>query len=456
MRVLLEALCHLVLRIFFRRIEVVGEAQLPEGGILLAPNHPNGLLDPLLVFTCADRRVSFLAKASLFETFVVKHFVRSFEALPVYRAQDGHDTAKNRETLAAAADVLARGGAIAIFPEGKSHDAPQMSRLKTGAARIALGGRASGPDDATVHVVPTGIFYVDKRTFRSDAAIVYGAPIEVPRVALDGEGEVPREAARALTDAIDAGLADVVLQAESHELLHLTSLAARLVRGARKDRGEMPLPALEGPDDEGELARERRLRDRMVRRYGELERERPGHAQRLIDRMVALEAQFEHHGLDPGRRARRSFPVGRALGSLFALLATLPLALVGLVLSYPTYRFVGALASRMSKGEDAPLATLKMLGGMLFFPLTWLLVAVGVGITRGGAEAALAGLLAPLASYTALRFFEALPRVSAWLSAVRLRLGGADAIAALEAERSAIYEELVALAEPSSAEADVT
>ena len=73
-------------------------------------------------------------------------------------------------------------------------------------------------------------------------------------------------------------------------------------------------------------------------------------------------------------------PVGRALGSLFALLVTLPLALVGLVLSYPTYRFVGALASRMSKGEDAPLATLKMLGGMLFFPLTWLLVAVGVYI----------------------------------------------------------------------------
>ncbi|MFK7987706.1 MAG: 1-acyl-sn-glycerol-3-phosphate acyltransferase [Sandaracinaceae bacterium] len=447
MRVLLEALCHLVLRIFFRRIEIVGEAQLPEAGVLLAPNHPNGLLDPLFVFTCADRKVSFLAKASLFDTFIVKHFVRTFEALPVYRAQDGHDTKKNAETLEAAAAVLAGGGAIAIFPEGKSHDAPEISRLKTGAARIALGGRANGPEHAPVFVVPTGIFYVDKRTFRSDAALVYGAPVEVPRVALDEAGEVPHEHARALTERIDAGLDAVVLQAESHALLHLSALASRLVQGARIDRGEEPLPVLDGPEDEGELARERRLRDRMIRRYGELETESPGRAEALVSRMRALEAQFEHHGLDPGGRARRAFPVGRAAGSLLLLLAAMPLALTGLVLSYPTYRLVGALAARFSKGEDAAVATLKMLGGLLFFPLTWLACGVSVGLSVGWLNGVVALLLAPLSSYVALRFFEALPRVSAWVRALRLRLTGADVLTTLEAERGALYDELLAAAE---------
>lgn len=447
MRVLLEALCHLVLRIFFRRIEVVGESLLPEAGLLLAPNHPNGLLDPLFVFTCADRKVSFLAKASLFDTFIVKHFVRTFEALPVYRAQDGHDTSKNAETLEAAAAVLAGGGAIAIFPEGKSHDAPQVSRLKTGAARIALGGRANGPEDAPVFVVPTGIFYVDKRTFRSDAALVYGTPIEVPRVALDESGDVPHEHARALTDRIDAGLEEVVLQAESHALLHLSALASRLVRGARIDRGEEPLPVLDGPEDEGDLARERRLRDRMIRRYSELESESPGRAEALVARMQRLEAQFAHHGLDAGRRARRAFPVGRALGSLLSLLAVLPLAMLGLLLSYPTYRLVGALAARFSKGEDAALATLKMLGGLLFFPLTWIAAAVVAGLSAGGSAAAVMAVLGPLSSYAALRFFEALPRVSSWVHALRLRLTGADVLATLEAERSALYDELLAVAE---------
>ena len=50
--------------------------------------------------------------------------------------------------------VLDEGGAIGIFPEGLSHDASHLARLKTGAARLAIGGAPAdwGSPDHTVRV----------------------------------------------------------------------------------------------------------------------------------------------------------------------------------------------------------------------------------------------------------------------------------------------------------------
>ena len=66
------------------------------------------------------------------------------------------------------------GGAITIFPEGKSHSEPQLAALKTGAARIALKALAGGAD---VTVVPVGLTYARKHRFRSEVCIEVGAPI---------------------------------------------------------------------------------------------------------------------------------------------------------------------------------------------------------------------------------------------------------------------------------------
>ena len=64
MRTLLTPLLRLVLRIFFRRIEVTGAERVPsEGPVIFVLNHPNGLIDPACLLCLAPRRVSFLAKA---------------------------------------------------------------------------------------------------------------------------------------------------------------------------------------------------------------------------------------------------------------------------------------------------------------------------------------------------------------------------------------------------------
>src|SRR5215210_3433496 len=85
-RRLVHAVISVALRLFFRRIETSGVELVPEmGPLVFVLNHPNGLIDPALVFCALPRRVSFLAKSPLFPLPVVGWLLRTVEALPLYR-----------------------------------------------------------------------------------------------------------------------------------------------------------------------------------------------------------------------------------------------------------------------------------------------------------------------------------------------------------------------------------
>jgi hypothetical protein len=95
------------------------------------------------------------------------------------------------------------------------------------------------------------------------------------------------------------------------------------------------------------------------------------------------------------------------LSSLW-LLILLPIALLGAIIQWPTYRLIGVLANRFSRGEDEVVATIKCIGALVLYPLTWLAIAALVA-TRAGVLAALLTLIVlPLLGYIALRVFELL------------------------------------------------
>jgi 1-acyl-sn-glycerol-3-phosphate acyltransferase len=95
----------------------------------------------------------------------------------VERRQDNVDTSSNRSSFEACHRVLAAGHAVAIFPEGTTHDRLQLAPIRTGAARIALGARASGVEGITM--VPVGILYESKFKLRSRALVRIGEPIDL-------------------------------------------------------------------------------------------------------------------------------------------------------------------------------------------------------------------------------------------------------------------------------------
>ena len=176
------AALRVTLQLFFRTVKVEGDEHLPrDHAYIVALNHPNGLIDPGLVLVTAEAPISFLAKSTIFEMPVLGWLARTLRAIPVYRRQDaGADVAQNARTFEVAREVLMDGGAIALFPEGISHDARTLLPLKTGAARIALGAARRSDAPLRLSLVPAALLYSSKTRFRSDVVLRYGPPIAVP------------------------------------------------------------------------------------------------------------------------------------------------------------------------------------------------------------------------------------------------------------------------------------
>src|SRR5262245_19733866 len=113
-----------LIRLYYPKIEVTGRNHIPDNGpVLLVANHANSLIDPVIVGIAAQRPVRFFAKAPLFDTPVLGPVMRALGMLPAFRGQDdGSQVRRNLESLNVAAQALARGDAVGIFPEGKSHE----------------------------------------------------------------------------------------------------------------------------------------------------------------------------------------------------------------------------------------------------------------------------------------------------------------------------------------------
>ena len=67
-----------LIRLYYPKVEVTGREWIPTTGpVLLAANHANSLIDPVIVGIAARRSVRFFAKAPLFETPVLGRLMRA-------------------------------------------------------------------------------------------------------------------------------------------------------------------------------------------------------------------------------------------------------------------------------------------------------------------------------------------------------------------------------------------
>jgi 1-acyl-sn-glycerol-3-phosphate acyltransferase len=425
--------------VFFPRIEISGIDRVPaDGPVMLVVNHPNGLIDPLFLLCLSPRPVSFLAKSTLFDMPVIGWFVKAMGSIPVYRRQDGaFDPSKNRQTFERTRNILASGGAIAIFPEGASHGDPKLRPMKTGAARIALGAASLSSDTAPLTIVPLGIYYTAKPTFRSSALLYFGEPISVAPAALKSNGEPPSDAVRALTGRIEQALNDVTLQAEEHEALALVARAEEVFSSEEPAAAERLVDKFE-------------LRRRFMAGYTTLRTKAPDRLEAISTRITRYETELHEAGLDPQTlkptAVRGAQNLGEAVQGLAVMLLVLPIALVGTIVNYPAYRIVGSIATGLSRGDEGILATIKIIAGALVFPLIWIIVTVVVGFYFGALAGFTALILAPISGYVALRFFERLDDIRAGLRAVAASRFRSWGYMRLVAERAAIREEIMTLA----------
>ena len=119
------------------------------GPVLIASNHLS-FVDSVVIPIVAPRKVVFLAKAEYFTGSGVKGRLSRawFEGLGMVPV-DRDDTKAAIDSLQIALDVLAKGEAFGIYPEGTRSRDGLLYRGRTGVAHLAL--------TAGVPVVPVGL-----------------------------------------------------------------------------------------------------------------------------------------------------------------------------------------------------------------------------------------------------------------------------------------------------------
>lgn len=338
---------------------------LPEGPVLITANHPNALIDPLVVFQTAGRPSRPLAKAPLFDQLIVGTALRALGGLPVYRKQDDPELMHlNDRTFDAAIDALHAGSAVQIYPEGQSHSEPSLTPIRTGAARIALLAEALRDWELGLSVQPVGLTYIKKDLFRGRVVATFGSAFSVADLREHYEQD-ERAASRILTDRIQKHLEEVTLNVEDHEELELVDVADRLYARAKK------LVGYRERDGIGDRLPRMQAFAEGVRWLRTQDPERLEYLKELIRRYLRLLTLFGASEGDVPPRYNSGMVIGYSLRQLFILLVVFPLAFLGGVTWLIPFTLTRYVSPRFSLQLDQ-IATYKLVIAMIAFPIWWI------------------------------------------------------------------------------------
>jgi len=451
---------------FFRRVDVRHAERVPmTGPVLLCINHPNNLIDSLLVGAVVPRKVHYLATATLFRHQLLARLLLAAGAIPVHRRQDAAVRAErperagprqsrgepmnevraerpglagpinddpNTAMFATCHRAFAEGQVIAIYPEGTTHAEARVQRIRTGAARIALGYLRAG--DLTV--IPVGLSFEARKSFKGRVLVSFGPAVPITPY-LDTYASDPVRAVDALTTAIQWGMEAEVVHVERIDATGLVRAVedlyrSELVRQLREERG-----LAERQVDVFRLSRT------IVDAVSWFKTHEPQRVERLWQRIQGYRALLEdYHVRDEAVRARlQPHPVARRLVTGWEAIVGFPVFAYGLAVNALPF-FVPRWLARTMSHKETDYATVRLLTSIVAVPVFWTVETWIVWRVAGPAWAALFALSLPISGVLAYHYLRGLGRLRRAVRFGALALTRAQAARALIAERQALIAEL--------------
>ncbi|KXN90629.1 Glycerol-3-phosphate O-acyltransferase 2 [Leucoagaricus sp. SymC.cos] len=229
---------------FFTELRVIGGENVPKTGpIIVCATHHNMMLDPVILSVGFpyQRILNYWSKASLFANPVMKWILLSSGNIPVDRKSKDR-----RVLLKGTLECLAKGEAVALFPEGTSYTEPRIMQVKDGAAWAALEytkWAQENPGKAVeqeVQVIPAAIVYTNKTKYRSGVIMEFGRPIKTgpfKEQFFSSQEGAPRAAVKRLTQAIEKELIEASINAPDWDTLYAARMARDILWEGEKGIG---------------------------------------------------------------------------------------------------------------------------------------------------------------------------------------------------------------------------
>jgi 1-acyl-sn-glycerol-3-phosphate acyltransferase len=428
---------RLALGFYFERIERFHPERAPATGpVLFTSNHPNSVTDAFVVGTSVPRKVHFVATVQLFRWTPIRWLLTRCGVIPINRVKDDPRAMRSVfETFEACFDVLERGEAIGIFPEGITHDDPQLKAVKTGTARMALELEHRHGARLGLKLVPVGLTFSAKDRYRSTVLVNFGDPIHVADF-LAGYPEKRHERIQELSH--------VIAERIQHLILHLPKLEnARIVAAVKglyleRLRGSQP------SDQAADLGRVQAIAH-AVERVLEQDPERAVEFGRRLRHYENLLARLRVTESEVAKLENRGRWMRKNAAWLFTALLGAPVAVYGWahrLLPLAIIKWVSAKTAKQP-ADRTHISTTTLVVGAVVFPLFYLALVALVHLAFGWPVSLWYALSLVPAGLLAHYYYARLTRLVTSLKTGLLLLRAPRVAARLQARR----QELICLIE---------
>lgn len=330
--------------------------------MILIANHPNTLMDALMIGIISPRPVYYMTKATYFNRKWKMKLLRSINMIPINRSTESKiDGVDNDSVFEECYQLLAEGKTLVIFPEGNSQMEWSLRKLKSGTARIALETELRNGGKLDLRIVPIGLMYMQGEKFRSNVLVNFGEGISVTN--------------HLETYKVNKSLAAKHLTAEMTDLLENV-----LVTTQNKEQEAVVFSLVEhlqsrylhnAETAESELELIRKVRDNINR----LTMENPKRLEEIQQLLwnlnwkaskLAIRKDFLDRGL------RSSLFIRQIFTSIIALVIGFPVFLLGFLFNFIPHFLTGFLLRDVIKISREFYAPVSVIISLFLHPLTYL------------------------------------------------------------------------------------
>jgi len=363
----LRQIIKISLFIFFKKIVVTGKENIPViGPLIIVANHPNTLIDPLIIGSITKQKIGFIANAGLFKNKLLSRIFRYAHVIPIYRKEDMLPGVKpdNKNTFIKCHEYLGKGKNLLTFPEGTSLYELKLREIKTGTARIALSFEDLKNFEGNLKILPIALDYSDSIQFRSMVSVTVNRPIIVnkyKKAYLNDEYEAILKLTEDITKALAKNIPDTSGKDQEGFLIKVHKFYSTY----HEPMANLYL------DPKRSLI----LRKQISKALKYMTKHNPGLYRELQIKMVSFFDMLKSEGLTPGFFTDKFLEKNKSivfLGYFSKFILLLPIYVFGLLINYLPYILPSKIFYAL-KIDIEYKTSVEMITGIITFPFFYFL-----------------------------------------------------------------------------------